>query len=1006
MTSFEEYTMTNGQQDKTYWRSLEQLADAPAFQEKLKAEFPLGANELELKAGPSRRTFLGIIGASMALAGVTSGCIRKPREKILPYTRRPEDLVEGVAQQYASVLRVGASALGVLVTSHQNRPTKIEGNPLHPMSLGGTSAWAQAMVLDLYDPDRSQSPLQSRKEAGWQSLEAQLAELASSIKGSQGSGTALLVENASSPVLNGLITEFQKVAPQAKVYVDDAGSRHAQSTALAALGLSSSQVVLEIDKAEVILSLDSDFLGTEGDVVRNTKLFAQGRKLDTPEATLTRLYSVEPHFSLTGVNADNRLLLRAGEVGDFASALFDELAAKGVRTGDKGGAPNVTGRPWAKWMSAVAADLAANRGRSLIVAGDKQPAWVHGLVVALNEALGNTGTTVRYVPDAEAPAFAGGIDELAQALNSGGVKTLVMLGGNPAYTAPADLAFSQAIGKAAVSVHLSYLVDETSTLATWHIPRSHELEAWGDLRASDGTVAIRQPLIAPLFESRSEIEILARLIGKEPARGYELTKNHWQAKIARPDFDRVWNRWLNDGVAGDVVRPNTSTVAFNFAGQAALYKNAQTFAEPTLESLELRFPYSTTLYDGRFANNAWLIELPDTVTKLSWDNAALVAPKTAEKLKLESMDLVSVEVEGRTLEIPVWVTPGVAENVLVIPQGWGRTFEGRVAAGYGFNANLLRSARSPYMLSGAKVSKGKGQYVLATTQDHGRMEGRSIVREATFAEYRKEPTFVEKGELIDRSQQKTLLWRRPYEFENGQQWGMTIDLNSCTGCNACSVACTAENNVSVVGKERVLKGREMHWIRIDRYFTGSVDDPQAVVQPVACVHCENAPCEQVCPVGATVHSPEGLNDMAYNRCIGTRYCANNCPYKVRRFNYFAFAKENDESNPLYAMQKNPNVTVRFRGVIEKCSYCVHRINDARIEAKKAGTGIVPDGRIVPACAQACPADAIVFGDVRNPESRVSQLKATPRNYVLLGELATQPRTSFLAKVRNPNPELV
>jgi molybdopterin-containing oxidoreductase family iron-sulfur binding subunit len=997
--------MKNGTQ---YWRSLEQLADSPEFKARLNEEFPLGAAELEVKSGVDRRNFLGLLGASMALAGVTStGCIRKPSEKILPYAVRPEDLVEGRAQQYASVLRAGPTVLGVLVTTHENRPTKVEGNPMHPHSLGGTNVWAQSSVLDLYDPDRSRMPLQGGNPASWQTAEAQLAEIAASIRTNAGTGTAILMESAPSSVLRGLVSELQRASPSAKVYVDDAGDQRNQRAALAAVGLPSSQVVLELDKADVVLSLDADFLGVEGDVVRNSKLFMSRRRVGGAESTMNRLYVVEPNFTNTGFVADNRLLLRGGEIGEFLLALVGELASKGVAVAPTGArSVSSSGKSWQRWVSSVASDLAANRGRAVVVVGDKQPAWVHGLAVAVNEALAATGSTVRYLPDPDDIPTAGGLLELTQALRAGGVQTLVMLGGNPVYDAPADLEFGNALRSARVSVHLSYHADETSRLSSIHVPRCHALEAWGDLRSADGTYAIMQPTIAPLFESQSDVEFLARIVGRQPARGYEITKNHWQQKLNRPDFERLWARWLHDGVVSDVERPNVTTISFEFGGLGRLLSESQPLPEPSAQSLEVRFPISSQVYDGSYANNAWLQEQPDAVSKLTWDNAALLSPSSAKELGVENGDMLNLELEGRTLAIPAWITPGVAPHVVVVPRGWGRGFEGRVCKGTGFNANAIRTSRSPFHAAGAKVSKGKGTYVLADTQNHGSMEGRPLVRETTLADFKQQPEFVRKYEVIDLAKQKTLLWRRPYEFTEGHQWGMSIDLNVCTGCNACSVACTAENNVSVVGKDRVLKGREMHWMRIDRYFNGSVDDPQVVSQPMLCLHCENAPCEQVCPVGATVHSPDGMNDMAYNRCIGTRYCANNCPYKVRRFNYFAFAKENDEQNPLYAMQKNPNVTVRFRGVIEKCSYCVQRVNDAKIEAKRISNGVVPDGRIVTACAQACPTDAIVFGDVNDPNSRVSQSKAGPRNYALLGELATQPRTTYLAKLRNPNPELV
>ena len=992
-----------------YWRSLDELADSPEFNEKLHREFPQGAAELEMLPGTDRRRFLGVLGASMGLAGLTmTGCIRKPREYILPYAMRPEDLIEGKPQQYASAIYSVSGVLGILVTSFDGRPTKIEGNPLHPMSLGATNVWTQANVLELYDPDRSKMPRSQGKETTWAVWNEFAGSIAKEALVSGGEGLALLVDSLPSPTFRGLVDEFKKSYPKARVFRYDPAFPENSAAALAQAGAASSRLNYSLNRADVLVALDSDFLGTEGDIVRNSKQFASRRRVVDTNSNMSRLYAIEPAFSITGMKADNRLTLRSTEVGEFALALAAELSAKGVKVPDalvaKARSLGVEGKAYAKWVSLVAADLLANRGKSLVLVGDKQPAWVHSIALALNDVLGNLGSTVSVSND-EGGYDAASISELAKAADAGQIKTLLMVGGNPVYTAPSDLNFTGMLAKVANSVHLSFHIDETSKVSTWHLPRSHNLEAWGDLRANDGTVAIVQPLIDPLFASLSEIEFLAHLVGNSlPTRGFELVQNNWKKTSGNAaTFDKTWRKWLHDGV---VNVPNVATNAvLSWATVANSVSAAQAAPAASTDNLEVRFAYCGKVFDGRYGNNAWLQELPDTVSKVTWDNAALVSPKTAKALGLENEEMVDVNYKGRKLALPVWITPGIAENTVVLPLGYGRNFGGKVADGAGFNTYELRTSEAPFFDVGAKLSKTGKKYKIATTQEHGSMENRPIVRESTLAGFKQDPIFARKLELIATSKQKTLLWTKPNQV-TGQQWGMSIDLSSCTGCNACTVACQAENNISVVGKERVIQSREMHWIRIDRYFTGSVDDPQAVTQPMMCQHCETAPCEQVCPVGATVHSPEGLNDIAYNRCIGTRYCANNCPYKVRRFNYFNFAKENDESNPLFAMQKNPNVTVRFRGVIEKCTYCVHRINDAKIEAHNAGSGAVKDGRIVTACQQVCPTDAISFGDVNNPDSQVSRQKAQPRNYALLGELATQPRTTYLAQLRNPNPELV
>jgi MoCo/4Fe-4S cofactor protein with predicted Tat translocation signal len=1014
---------------KKYWRSLEEMAESPELLARMKNEFPSGAAELEVTPGVDRRSFLGIIGASAAFAGLstTTGCIRKPAEKILPYNKRPEDLIEGKPQSYASVGRFGGSVFGLLVTSYEGRPTKVDGNPSHPMSLGGTNTFAQAAVLDVYDPDRSQRFLQNGKAVDstrptLKSLKEKLEAAAAEVRAGASQGSAILMEAVPSPTLLGLVRDFQAAYPKTLVAIHDPAMHWHERSALDSLGLKSAQLFHKLEEADVLAMFDADPLGIEGDVVRNSKMFASKRRSVDESRNMSRLYVVESAFTNTGVVADHRLSLRTSAIGEALLALASELAAKGlslpaeiVARGNQVKSPNE------KWIKALASDLMLNKGKSVVMVGQGQRAWVHAVAFAINSALGNVGQSiiVRSSPIPNALTLA----ELTTEINRGSVQTLVILDSNPVYTSSADLEFAEALKKVKASIHVGYHADETAVACSMHFPRSHMLESWGDLTSVDGTAAIVQPIIEPLFPSLSDIEFLAGLLGNTK-NGYELVQAEWK-KSTPANFEVSWRRWLHDGVvAGSTAQTLTNQPEFSKIGQ--LIAGLGESPVPTSSQLELRLTLDRSVYDGRYSNNAWLQEVPDSVTKLTWDNAALLSPKTAKEKGIKTGDFVEITVKQdreRKLKIAAFIVPGVAENTVVVPLGYGRSFNGRVSTGTGFNGYSLMGRDDVYAI-GVDVKKVAGTYELATTQEHGvsdyqydtmvgreAIETRGVTRELTLAVYKADPTLentFKKFNLGDPKKHRTLLWNKPNETR-GNQWGMTIDLNSCTGCNACTVACQAENNISVVGKKRVLKAREMHWIRIDRYFTGSIDNPdsiQAVFQPMACAHCETAPCEQVCPVAATVHGIEGTNDIAYNRCIGTRYCANNCPYKVRRFNYFNFSKENDESNPLYAMQKNPRVTVRFRGVIEKCSYCVQRINAARIEAKIRGEEILRDGSVITACQQVCPTDAITFGNLADDvDSRVKQLKASPRNYVVLSELALEPRTTFLAKVRNTNPEL-
>ena len=1008
---------------RTYWRSLAELAQSPESRNFLEREFPEGASELP--AGINRREMITLLGASLSLAGLT-GCIRRPVEEIVPYVTAPEDVVPGIPRYFATTMPFGRSAYGVIVEAHEGRPTKIEGNPSHPSTLGASNSRIQASVLGLYDPDRSHTIRLKGEAKSWSDFVTAWGELSKAHAADGGAGLAVLSESFSSPTLARLATEFRTRYPKATWATYEAVSDENRLAGLrAAIGRDVDQM-LRMDQASVILALDADPLLTDPEMIRHARGFAAGRRAGASGGEMNRLYAVEGVFSLTGAMADHRLRLESRQIAAFVGALAARLGA--------GGAAGASVPPGvdAHWIDALAKDLQANRGKGLIVAGDRQPAAVHAAVCALNTALGNTGKTVSYYEtrDAALPSV-GALASLIGAMNSGTVQTLIVLGGNPVFDAPADLDFASAMAKVPHSIVLGHSIDETSSKAEWHVPRAHYLESWGDARAVGGTLSVVQPLILPLFGGRTAIEMLGLIVGDKERPGYDIVRDTWRPILGEADFDKKWNRVLHDGLhAGSeltevVPAGKTDAVAALTAPAAA-------------SDLEIVFVPSVSLHDGRFANDGWLQELPDPLTKLTWDNPALVSPKTAESLDLEDEDMVRVEYSGRSLELPVCLVPGMTDGVVALTLGFGRSQAGRVGSGVGFDAFKVRSSKASGFDSGAKLTKLGRRYALSATQEHGSMEGRPLVRESSLAALRSKPASSETSAdkpaagakpaenahaeaptqapkagaaggssrdgglgVFAEHPQHFSLWD-PHSYDRGHQWGMTIDLNSCIGCNACMTACQSENNIPVVGKDQVARGREMHWIRVDRYFAGDPSgSPEVVFQPVPCMHCEDAPCEQVCPVAATVHDGEGLNVMVYNRCIGTRYCSNNCPYKVRRFNFFNFTKDKPESLKL-AM--NPDVTVRARGVMEKCTYCTQRINRVKIDARLAGRQ-VRDGDVKTACQQACPASAIEFGDLRDPESRVVKAKADPRNYALLEELNTKPRTTYLTKLRNPNPEL-
>ncbi len=911
-------------------------------------------------------------------------------------------------QQYATAMELGGGAIGLLVTSVDGRPIKIEGNPLHPASLGAASALAQASVLELYDPDRSKQVV--RRESGqafassWDEFAAFAGPHFGSLRASGGAGLAVLAEESSSPSLARLRQRFAEVFPKAVWCEHEPISRTNETAGMAMLSDPPLRPVYRFDKADVVVCLDADPLLDHPAALRHARDFASRRRAE--DGTMVRLYAAEPAVSVTGAAADHRLAIPAHRVEGLARQLVAAVTRAGVRVpgfaGEAAADAPATGA--AAWVASAAADLLAHRGRCVVVAGRRQAPAAHAIAHALNVALGSAGGPVVYVAPEASRQGAGqpSLRDFARRVGEGAYATLVILGGNPAYTAPVDLDLGGAISKVATSIHLSLFDDETSRLCRWHLPRAHYLETWGDVRAWDGTVSVQQPLIDALYGGKSVIETMALIFGDRETGGYGIARGTLAGTTKALDFESVWRRTLNDGVLAESA----------FAAVAPAFKPVDLRPQPgssgatePAAGLELVFVADAKTVDGRFANNAWLQEMPDPLTKVTWDNPALLSPATAAGLGVRHGDVVRLTRAGRTLEIAVYVMPGQADDTVVLPLGYGRTAAGKVGTGVGFDTYALRTSDALEFALGAKLERTGRTYALACTQnqqgiDRVGYEARGqrvaeLLREGTLGGYKADPEFVRK---MDEAPVLPIFQSPPLTGEH--QWGMSIDLSACIGCNACMVACQAENNIAVVGKDQVIRGRAMHWIRVDRYFSGKPQTPKIAFQPVACQHCENAPCEEVCPVAATVHSDEGVNEQVYNRCVGTRYCSNNCPYKVRRFNFYNWFKNAPETEK---MVFNPEVTVRGRGVMEKCSFCIQRIEAVKISAKNDRRPI-RDGEIVPACAQTCPTQAIVFGDLKDPESRVTKLHRHRRAYSLLGELNTKPRNRYLAKLRNPSPD--
>ena len=1003
----------SGAHGKEYWRCLEELADSQAFEQLLRADYPRQASAWADSV--DRRGFLKLMGASLALAGL-SGCLSPAPaptdEKIVPYVNQPEEIIPGKPLFFASAMPLAGYGRGILAESHMGRPTKIEGNPSHPATVGATDIFMQASILDLYDPDRSQVLSHAGLIATWDNFVAAInGELAAQpLNG--GASLALLTETVTSPTLSFQLQQLREKLPRARWYQYDAAARDAaHGGARLAFG-EVLDTIYRFDRADIVLSFDADFLYYGPAALRYARDFSNKRRVTSSESAMNRLYVVESTPTVTGSMADHRWALAPRAVPLFANAVARAL---GMATA---GEPRSSEGIDQRAVDAVARDLQSHRGRGIVIAGDHQPAALHALAHAMNQTLGNSGATINYIEPVETQPVDHGasLRELASAMAGGEVQALVILGGNPVYTAPADVQLAELIARTRFTVHLSPYVNETSALCRWRVPEAHYLESWSDVRAFDGTASIIQPMIAPLYGGRTAHDLLTVLMGEKERTSYDIVRAYWQQQgKARGDFAQFWRAALHDGVVPEsAARTRQAALKQNFSsGTVATQKEqapqSNAGAAP-VATLDVLFRPDPSVLDGRFANNGWLQELPKPITKITWDNVILLSPATAKRLGLARRvgshggergniyaDMVELELNGRRVRGAGWILPGHADDCVTVHLGYGRTRAGRVGTRLGFNANAIRSVEARWEARGATLRKLGEQYPVACTQFHQVMEGRDLIRAGTLEQFRSDPGFAQAKD--SHAHKESLYPGVKYE---GNSWGMAIDLNSCIGCNACVIACVAENNIPVIGKDEVRRGREMHWLRIDRYYKGESDNPEMHHQPVPCMQCENAPCEVVCPTHATTHSEDGLNDMTYNRCVGTRYCSNNCPYKVRRFNFFQYQ---DFTTPSLKLQRNPDVTVRTLGVMEKCTYCVQRIRHAQIEARKENRAVA-DGEIATACEQACPAQAIVFGDINDRNSRVTKLKGGPLNYGLLAELNTRPRTTYLARLKNPNPELI
>ncbi len=960
-----------------YWRSLDELFSVDGFKEFLHREFPRQAGEWIDDEG--RRNFIKLMGASLALAGLTA-CTKQPTEFLVPYVEQPEELIPGKPLFFATAFPIHGIANPVLVESHSFRPTKVEGNPQHPASLGSADVPTQASILGLYDPDRLQTVNYIGETRSYTAfLEAMIGQLGKQ-RAKNGAGIRILTETVTSPTLYSQIQAVLKDYPQAKWRQWEPLNHGRRMGAQQAFGQFLNPVY-KFDQADVILSVDGNFLGNGPGGVRYARDWASKRIVRGGGTTQSRFYAVETTPTNTGAKADHRLSIKPSDMATFVRTLSAAVGGQAP-----GGAGDLSSQAF---FQNLVKDLQAARGRSIVIAGDDQTAEVHAVCHYINQQLGNIGQTVVLTPSLEQNPVdqLGDIQALVNELNAGQVDLLLILGGNPAFNTPPALNMRGAIQRAAMRVRLGQYDDETSEICQWVIPETHAYEMWSDAPSYDGTMTIMQPLIAPLYNGKSAHEILAAFTVTPELSGYQIVQNYWKNKQKGGDFDAWWRQSIHDGLIKDSAPAPVNATA-------KLIEPHPPREAGEGNGYELSFHADPYILDGRYANNAWLQELPRPISRLTWDNAVIMSQKTAKDLGVTDEDRVAITANGYTVLGAVWRMPGQPDGSIALSLGYGHRRVGRAAMGAGFDVYPLRDFSNLSYIRGAQIRKTGELFRLAAVQHHFAMEGREPVHEGTLNEFRNDPYFAQK----ESETPNKLITIFPQNWEyHGYAWGMAIDLTACVGCNACVVACQSENNIAVVGKEQVLNTREMHWIRVDRYYKGHPEAPEMYFQPVPCQQCEDAPCELVCPVAATEHDQEGLNNMVYNRCVGTRYCSNNCPYKVRRFNFLLFSDWVTESVKL---QRNPDVTVRSRGVMEKCTYCVQRINYAKITAEKQDRRVY-DGEVVPACAATCPSQAIIFGDLNDPKSKVSQWKAEKLNYSLLGELNTRPRTTYLAEIRNP-----
>ena len=1009
----QEFVKTNSHQMNSsennefgYWKSLKDISSEEDYNRFLKQSDHNEDN------GLSRRNFLSLIAASVALAGL-EGC-KKPVQKIIPYVEAEIGTIPGIPKYYASTIPWKNNALGVVIENHDERPVKVEGNEKHPSTLGKSNAFSQASTIEMYDPDRARGVKYNGEKVDW----SEYLKFAKDINKGDGKGLAVLMQESSSPTIKSIQNDFKTKFPSASWVSYESVNNENLYKGIEKAFSKKLQPIYRLENAQIIVSLGSDFLGVDDNNIYNTRKVAQNRDIVDENSTMNRLYVAESSITSTGSSADHRLNIPQHEMESILAELSYELKKLGLSVD-----ANKVKSSNNLWIKAAAEDLMSNRGDSIILGGSQLSPEFHQLIALLNNQL---NAPVDYYPlSLSQVSSLADFKSLCDDIKNNKIKNLIILGANPVYDSPADFNFGDLLKNVPNSVHLTNILDETSKLCSWNIAMTHYFECWGDAMSYDGFVSIVQPQIMPLFDSKSAIQVLTPLVYSKELSSYDTVKNVWKSDIVKSgNFEREWEKVLHDGlykntiIKKEQVRPSSKTSTAQLNNSIKLDDN----------KFEIVFNASSSVYDGRFANNGWLQEIPKPVTSLTWDNAALISIKVAKKLNIKNGQMIEIKIDNKSIKLPAWITPGQNQKSISLELGYGREFEGRLGSGVGFNVYPLRMSSNPSYSLNASISVLDETYPLASTQDHHGLEEDQyaapgfdklsnnevqsripeLVKQSTLDYYKDNPDWVQK-KVEEHKPDKKRSWadhsmynpEPEYDYSKGPQWGMSIDLTSCTSCNACSIACQSENNIPVVGKQQVMNGREMHWIRIDNYFAGDPDNPEMSTQSVACVHCELAPCETVCPVAATTHSSDGVNQMTYNRCLGTRYCANNCPYKVRKFNFYNYTRDLPE---VVQMAMNPDVSIRFRGVMEKCTYCYQRVSAARISAENENRDI-QDGDFQVACQQSCPADAIKFGDINDPNSAVSKAKRRNRDYALLAHLGTAPRTTYLAKIRNQNPKL-